>query len=318
MKIKRILYTISALTLLLSCESGRHGLELDLIPAVLSDGTYCYVSVPGGQKAGGPYLEATYFRDGLALVKDNDGWVFIGRDFAPVGDGHYTGATLFSRGIAVVSRDNAPLQAIDMEGNVVETIDKDSYSAGISVPRENGKADGGEALAAYDEADRIGPDTWIVRKDGSCGIASSSGEILVPLQRDMYFFLPENDISRHGSVDSGNIDLPRLLDSMQKTAEKLSLDPMTMQCYMDTYGIHEDSYGWKLLEEERNLHYRARLMAFVDRGGITRLGVEYTLLSDWAKRNRNSIENQFKATVPGCTCTMDKLFLNVKPFKKII
>lgn len=109
----------------------------------------------------------------------------------------------------------------------------------------------------------------------------------------------------------------KILRSMQNTADKLVLDPLTMEHYADKFGIHTDSYGWKVLDEEKNSYYRARLMAFVDRGCITRMGVEYTLVGDLAKQNRSVIEEQFTPDIPGFTCTMDKLFLCVKPQSKI-
>lgn len=118
------------------------------------------------------------------------------------------------------------------------------------------------------------------------------------------------DVVADASVD-------KVLRSMQDTAEDLILSPMTMDNYVKTFGLHRDCYGWKVLKEERNLHYRARLMAFVDRGCITRMGVEYTLVGEKARQNRAAIEKGLEVSLPGCTCRPDKLFLNVKPENKI-
>ncbi|MBO4435038.1 MAG: hypothetical protein J5769_06275 [Bacteroidales bacterium] len=115
-------------------------------------------------------------------------------------------------------------------------------------------------------------------------------------------------------VDAG---IGKVLREMRHTADELVLSPMTMDNYVRTFGIYPDSYGWKVLKEEQNLHYRARLMAFVDRGCISRMGVEYTLLGDYAKQNRRTIEEEFEVSLPDCTCTMNKLFLIVIPQSKI-
>lgn len=92
---------------------------------------------------------------------------------------------------------------------------------------------------------------------------------------------------------------------------------MTMDNYVETFGLLRDVYGWKVLQVEETEQYRARLMAFVDRGCITRLGVEYTLTGDDARRNREAIEQQFDVKLKGFTCTLDRLYLSVIPGKKI-
>jgi hypothetical protein len=108
-----------------------------------------------------------------------------------------------------------------------------------------------------------------------------------------------------------------ILKSMRGTAKHIVLKPMTMDNYVESFGLHRDVYGWKVLQLEETEQYRARLMAFVDRGCITRLGVEYTLTGDEARQNREAIERQFDVKLKGCTCTLEKLYLSVIPNTKI-
>ncbi|MBP5637259.1 MAG: hypothetical protein J6X25_07080 [Bacteroidales bacterium] len=116
---------------------------------------------------------------------------------------------------------------------------------------------------------------------------------------------------------SGDGTIGPILKSMRGTAKHIVLKPMTMDNYVETFGLLRDVYGWKVLQVEETEQYRARLMAFVDRGCITRLGVEYTLTGDDARRNREAIEQQFDVKLKGFTCTLDRLYLSVIPGKKI-
>ncbi len=118
-----------------------------------------------------------------------------------------------------------------------------------------------------------------------------------------------------GRVEEGGAG--PILKSMRGTAKHIVLRPMTMDNYVETFGLYRDVYGWKVLQVEETPQYRARLMAFVDRGCITRLGVEYTLTGEEARQNREAIQDHLEVKLKGCTCTPDKLYLSIIPTEKI-
>lgn len=200
---------LAALTIA-ACAEKAENVDLSLVP-VSVNGTFRYIGIPGGELMGGQYRDASYFRDGLAVVVQEDGtMVVIDKDFNPV-----EGEVVLP-GIMAPKHDSKPRAAKDpsrhlygykgMAGKwaIAPTYKfAEPFYDGLAVVRANvrfqtkcGLIRKSEAFAIppiYDEMYRIGPRTYIVRMGGECGIVFADGTPLLPLNRTYRFTVPEDD-----------------------------------------------------------------------------------------------------------------------------
>jgi len=200
-------YTLLAVLLLAGCTGKKERVDLSLVPVSLN-GTFRYLSVPGGDLLGGEYMQASFFRDGLALVQEGGEWKMIDKDFSTVQAQipEYPAATPSakprpakdpSRGlygykgmagkwaIAPVFKYASPFYN---SYAVVRSSVKFSTRCGLI------RKSGDYAIPPiYDEMYRIGPKTYIVRLGGECGIVFADGTPLIPLDREYRFTVPEDD-----------------------------------------------------------------------------------------------------------------------------
>lgn len=206
---KRIVFAILAAVLLSACSETRENVELSLIP-VSVNGTFRYISVPGGELVGEQYSQASYFREGVALVQKNGLWLVIDKEFNPI-----TGEVKMPQ-IMEPAYSSRPRAAKDpsrglygykgMAGKwaIAPTYKyAEPFCDGLAVVRANirfqtkcGLLKKSEAFAIppiYDEMYRIGPKTYIVRIGGDCGIVFADGTPLIPLNRSYRFTVPEDD-----------------------------------------------------------------------------------------------------------------------------
>jgi len=305
---RRFFIFIFSLTILFSC-SGKS--EYPPVPVRCSDGSYSYIGIPGGGKLAGPYVAATYFHNGLALVKDKDGWFYIGKDFNEITGGkRFREATVFDGSSAYAVEDGGPILKIGRDGEVRKALKEECVSIGKHRPENGSKP---IESAQYDEVEPFLDDIYLARTNGKHGILDKTEQVIVSFSMDYYFSLPEEDYRTHSSVITRELDIDGLLADMTESAWKILLDPLTSEAYADKYALRMDEFGWKVLEVEENVHCRTSLMAFLDHGCISRLGVEYTLLSPVARENRKEIQSRLHLDLPSCRCKQDGLFFTIKP-----
>ena len=112
--------------------------DLKVIP-VEYDSDVIYLDLATGKKAENTkkYKDASYFYNGVALVKTEDGIQLIDNDFKPIHKGTFSQATIFNDGIAYVVEPAGHIVAMDKSGKVVFTLDNAEHAAafhdGVSV-----------------------------------------------------------------------------------------------------------------------------------------------------------------------------------------
>ena len=100
--------------------------EFRYIPAVLDDECYVYMDVTTGKRVPDipRYQYASYFFEGIALVKQNDSLFYIDNSFKPISDARYESASIFSHGLALAAKPKGMIEAIDKKGKAVVTLDE--------------------------------------------------------------------------------------------------------------------------------------------------------------------------------------------------
>ena len=196
-----------AAILLAACTGKKENVDLSLVPVSVK-GSFRYISVPGGELVGGQYKQASYFRDGLALVQENGSWTLIDKNFNPV-------EAEFPE-IVEPQKASKPRPAKDPSRGLYgykgmaakwaiaptfkyTTPFYNNYSIVRTSVRFQTKCalikkSGDYAVPPiYDEMYRIGPKTYIVRVGAECGIVFADGTPLIPLHWEYRFTIPEDD-----------------------------------------------------------------------------------------------------------------------------
>lgn len=201
---------------LMSCGGGADIETTNFIP-VKSGDEYQYINRSGDIKINPQFLNASAFRDGLALVQtsgEDPKWGFINEDGKYVVNANYDEATVFRDGVAWVVKKNSAPQAIDTEGESIFTLNQAErvrvFSEGLaafSVLGDDGEKWGfvnktGEISInpQFSDVSKFKNDLCAVKnKDGKWGFINKSGEIIINYQFDN----AENFINGTSVVSSG-------------------------------------------------------------------------------------------------------------------
>ncbi|GMU85796.1 MAG: hypothetical protein AMXMBFR48_10380 [Ignavibacteriales bacterium] len=127
------------ITAFTSCSKNENVIpEIDLIPVKVGD-NFQYVDKTGKIVINPQFLNATVFREGLALVQssgEEPKWGYIGEDGKYVISANFIGATVFNDGIAWVVSENSAPKAINTKGEVIFTLSEAQdvylFSEGLS------------------------------------------------------------------------------------------------------------------------------------------------------------------------------------------
>lgn len=156
-KVFKSIITLLTAIVLTYCGSELDEKEIKLYP-VKSGDLYQYIDREGKIFINPQFSEATFFRDGLALVKSSGSdpkWGYISEKGVFTIAPQYEEATVFSDGIAwTVKKDDVPT-AIGMDGNVLFSVPSADYVYNFS-----------EGLASFGFFDTVGTKMGFLDKKG--------------------------------------------------------------------------------------------------------------------------------------------------------
>ncbi len=130
---RRILLLLGAFICLTSCLTNKSDNSylygLDYIPVEYDNG-YIYLDVNSGKKAEGSqvYEMASFFYNGIAVVRYKDSLRFIDRNYKPVSLDGFSEVTIFNDNIAYVVKPTGHITAIDNSGKSLFSLDEAEYA----------------------------------------------------------------------------------------------------------------------------------------------------------------------------------------------
>ena len=170
-------------------------------PLCTNTNSVVFVDVKSGEVVSGQYLGAYPFYNGHALVKTNQGWTFVDKNFKEVFQDYYKDATHFSEGVSFTVKTSGKITAINEKGEALFNLEDVDGVYAISEDRavyknENKQfgildRDGQVVCSAkFDESERFVKDgtLMVMQKDSGkkgkekWGIVDCNGEILIPIK----------------------------------------------------------------------------------------------------------------------------------------
>lgn len=138
--------------------------NFDLLP-VQSGSKYGYINKSGQYQINPQFDKATFFRNGVALVKSGSLWGYIDTKGNYIVNPVYKEATIFQDGVAWTVEENGAPTAIDTKGNILFTLKE-----AISV------SDFSDGLAVYTVSDPDSDSEYSYKY----GYVNKSGETVIP------------------------------------------------------------------------------------------------------------------------------------------
>ena len=190
---------ILAVICLMAASCGSFDSDLRWIPISTDssdDESITFVDIKTGKKCGKTYEAAYRFVDGVALVREDEGWTYINTKFEKLFNTYFVSATHFCEDIAFAVKEDEIIKAIDKKGKVLFNVDFAeeiyAYNHGYAVFKNAedkvGMIDtkGNIVLEAkYDFLNVVAKNLIIVKEDSDddeFGVIDAKGKEIIPIE----------------------------------------------------------------------------------------------------------------------------------------
>lgn len=204
MKLTKVFAYIAVVLTAIACSNSKNEIfvpDFDQYPLSSNTHSVVFVDIKSGEEVSNKYLEAYPFYNGYAVVKTNQGWTYVDKNFDEPFQDYFRDATHFSEGVAFTVKTGGQINAINENGEVLFSLSDIEGVYVISEDRSVYKNENQQfglldkdgqvvCTAKFDDSERFLKDgaLMVMQKDNSSkgkekwGVVDRNGDILIPIK----------------------------------------------------------------------------------------------------------------------------------------